>query len=236
MTPPILVLGAGRGLGRALCHFFLERGTPVIGVTRTQESVVALRDTFASHLTLFQGEALDLSDRDASLTFLHDLKTDRFPTMAIYTTGHLAGRKPLWDLSWEEIDREVAANLFGPLFWAVELSRTFVSMGQGGHLFFSSGVVRSPRPAWGGYGVLKSAVEALTRQMALDLPPPLYSLSINPGRMATSMRRTAFPEEDPTTLPLPESVAGRIGAFAESLVGGAGRFHNGKNLTMEDIP
>lgn len=235
MIPPILVLGAGRGLGRALCRFFLEKGTPVLGVTRTQESLEALRDTFSSHRNLFRGEALDLADREASLTFLHALNADRFPTMAIYTVGHLAGRKPLWDLSWEEIDREVASNLSGPLFWGVELTRTFVSKGQGGHLFFSSGVVQSPRPAWGGYGVFKSAVEALARQMALDLPSPLYSLSINPGRMATSMRRTAFPEEDPATLPSPESVAERIGAFARRLLGGEGRLHNGKNLIMEDI-
>ena len=236
MTPSVLVLGAGRGLGRALCHFFVDKKCAVVGVTRTQESLDGLRNTFSSDRTLFRGEAIDLSDRTASLKFLDGLKRDRLPTLAIYAAGHLSGRKPLWDLSWEEIDSEIASNLSGPLFWAVELTRIFISRGEGGHLFFSSGVVRSPRPAWGGYGVLKSAVEALARQMALDLPSPLYSVSINPGRMATLMRRTAFPEEDPTSLPSPESVAERIGSFAGRLLEGEGRLHNGKILSMEDIP
>lgn len=236
MTPSVLVLGAGRGLGRALCHFFVERECPVIGVTRTLESLESLQAAFASQGSLFRGKAIDLSDRTASLAFLHDLKGENFPEVALYAAGYLSGRHPLWGLSWDEIDREVAANLSGPLFWAVELSRLFLSSGRGGHLFFSSGVVRSPRPAWGGYGVLKSAVEALARQIALDLPPPLYSLSINPGRMATAMRKTAFPDEDPATLPLPELVAERIGAFSLRLLGGEGRIYNGQSLSMEEIP
>ena len=236
MKSSILVLGAGRGLGRELCRFFLEEGHSVIGVTRTRESLAALLDDFSPRNQWFRGEAIDLSDRESSLKFLQGLKKELIPDLVVYAAGHLSGRKPLWDLSWEEIDREISSNLAGPLFWSVEMTRAFLMARRGGHLFFSSGVVRLPRPSWGSYGVGKAAIEALSRQISLDLPPPLYSLSMNPGRMATAMRKAAFPDEDQATLPSPVSIAKKVGAFCLTLIEGAGRTYNGKALTMEDIP
>ena len=236
MKSSVLILGAGRGLGRELCRFFLAEGHSVIGVTRTRKSLTTLLGDFSLRNQLFRGEAIDLSDRESSQKFLQGLKKERIPDLVVYSAGYLSGRKPLWDLSWEEIDREISSNLAGPLFWSVELTRAFLMARRGGHLFFSSGVVRLPRPSWGSYGVGKAAIEALSRQISLDLPPPLYSLSMNPGRMATAMRKTAFPDEDQSTLPSPESVAKKVGAFCLTLIEGAGRTYNGKALTMEDIP
>jgi NAD(P)-dependent dehydrogenase (short-subunit alcohol dehydrogenase family) len=236
MKSSILILGAGRGLGRELCRFFLEEGHSVIGVTRTQESLTTALDDFSLRKQLFRGEAIDLSDRESSLRFLHGQNKELVPDLVVYAAGYLSERKPLWDLSWEEIDREISSNFSGPLLWSVEMTRAFLNAKRGGHLFFSSGVVRLPRPSWGSYGVGKAAVEALSKQISLDLPQPLYSLSINPGRMATTMRKVAFPDEDQATLPSPASIAKKIGAFCLTLIEGAGRTYNGKALTMEDIP
>ena len=236
MTAPVLILGAGRGLGAALCDHFLCQGLPVIGVTRSPESRTLLRERCKGMGARFQVESLDIADRVASRRVIGALENKEPPTLAIYTAGYLAARKSLWTLSWDQIDRELASNLTGPLFWSVELSRLFLATGRGGHLFFSSGVVRTPRSEWGAYGVFKSAIEALSRQLALDLPPPLYSLSVNPGRMSTAMRHVACPDEDPSTLPTPGAVARRIGDFCRDLMAGSGRFHNGKTLSMEEIP
>jgi len=236
MTAPVLILGAGRGLGAALCEHFLGQGFPVIGVTHSSESCGLLLKRYEGKGAILRVESLDMSDRTASRRVIGALEKEPLPELAIYTAGYLAARKPLWDLSWDQIDRELASNLTGPLFWSVELSRLFLATGRGGHLFFSSGVVRSPRPEWGAYGVFKSGIEALSRQLALDLSPPLYSLSINPGRMATAMRRVACPDEDPSTLPTPATTAKRIGDFCQDLMAGSGRFHNGQSLSMEEIP
>jgi len=236
MTSPVLILGAGQGLGAALCEHFLAQKVPVIGVTRSSESRGLLLERYAGKGANLRLESLDLSDRTASRRVIGALEKEPLPELAIYTAGYLAARKPLWDLSWDQIDKELASNLTGPLFWSVELSRLFLSAGRGGHLFFSSGVVRTARPEWGAYGVFKSAIEALSRQLAMDLPSPLYSLSINPGRMATAMRRVACPDEDPSTLPTPATVAKRIGAFCQDLMAGAGRFRNGQSLSMEELP
>ncbi|MGC8530306.1 MAG: hypothetical protein ACP5OP_08975 [Leptospirillia bacterium] len=49
------------------------------------------------------------------------------------------------------------------------------------------------------------------------------------------MRKTAFPDEDPATLPSPSSIAQKVGTFCLTLIEGAGRTYNGKALTVEDI-
>ncbi|MGC8530345.1 MAG: SDR family NAD(P)-dependent oxidoreductase [Leptospirillia bacterium] len=177
MKSSLLILGAGRGLGHELCRFFSAEGHSVIGGTRTRESLATLQDDSSLSREWFRGEAIDLADRESSLKFLQGLKNEKTPDLVVYAAGYLSGRKPLWDLSWEEIDREILSNFAGPLFWSVELTRAFLMAGKGGHVFVSSGVVRLPRPSWGSYGVGKAAIEALSKQVALDLPPPLYPKS-----------------------------------------------------------
>ncbi|EQD25171.1 MAG: Short-chain dehydrogenase/reductase SDR [Leptospirillum sp. Group IV 'UBA BS'] len=126
-------------------------------------------------------------------------------------------------------------NFRAPLFWSTLLSRHFADRGRGGHLFISSGVASSPRPGWGAYGVAKGALEALSIQLSLDLPSPLFSLTINPGAMATRMRRIAYPEENPETIPSPEAAGKRIGRLCLELVHGQGREYNGKRLMIGDL-
>jgi len=77
-------------------------------------------------------------------------------------------------------------------------------------VFTASGVGRRGRAYWGAYAVSKFAVEGLSQTLSAELEgiTTIRVNTLNPGRVRTMMRRTAYPAEDINTLPLPETVTG----------------------------
>jgi NAD(P)-dependent dehydrogenase (short-subunit alcohol dehydrogenase family) len=77
-------------------------------------------------------------------------------------------------------------------------------------IFTTSGVSNHGRAFWGAYAVSKFATEGLMQVLAdeTDTTTAIRVNSVNPGRMRTPMRASAYPGEDPATVPLPEDVLG----------------------------
>ena len=74
-------------------------------------------------------------------------------------------------------------------------------------VFTSSGVGRQVRERWGAYSVSKVAIEAVSQLFAKEnVHPHVRFNCINPGATRTAMRSKAYPDEDPLTLPTPESI------------------------------
>ena len=72
-------------------------------------------------------------------------------------------------------------------------------------LFLSSSVGRKARAYWGAYSVSKFGLEGLAMTLSEELEKTKIKVNtINPGKMRTEMRRTAYPAEDVSTLPKPE--------------------------------
>ena len=76
-------------------------------------------------------------------------------------------------------------------------------------IFTSSGVGRKAKANWGAYAVSKFATEAMMQLLSSELEslsPNVRANAINPGATRTSMRASAYPDEDPKTLPTPEDI------------------------------
>ncbi|MGZ4631072.1 MAG: SDR family NAD(P)-dependent oxidoreductase, partial [Actinomycetes bacterium] len=58
---------------------------------------------------------------------------------------------------------------------------------------------------WGGYGSAKAALDHVTAVLAVE-EPRLRAYSFDPGDMRTTMHQQAFPDEDISDRPAPESV------------------------------
>lgn len=65
---------------------------------------------------------------------------------------------------------------------------------------------------WGGYGASKAALDHLTLTLAAE-NPQLSIYAVDPGDMRTRMHQAAFPGEDISDRPLPESVVPAIRAL-----------------------
>ena len=69
-------------------------------------------------------------------------------------------------------------------------------------------------PGWGGYGASKAALEHASRVLAEERPD-LRVLVVDPGDMRTEMHQDAFPGEDISDRPSPESRVPALLALVE---------------------
>ena len=126
----------------------------------------------------------------------------------VNNAGILGERAPISDYPtdvWEEV---IKTNVNGVFY----ITKFFLPyMEDGGVIInISSGVGVRPAPFWGAYAVSKWAVEGFTKLLAEELKGKIHVYSLNPGGTRTGMRRKAYPDEDPLSLPPPEKVASVI--------------------------
>jgi NAD(P)-dependent dehydrogenase (short-subunit alcohol dehydrogenase family) len=75
-------------------------------------------------------------------------------------------------------------------------------------ILVTSGAAVGSRPFWGPYAATKAGLEALGRSWAGESEQTSLRINMmNPGGTATTMRASAFPGEDPASLPQPADIA-----------------------------
>jgi NAD(P)-dependent dehydrogenase (short-subunit alcohol dehydrogenase family) len=86
---------------------------------------------------------------------------------------------------------------------------------DGRAIFVTSGVARGVFPYWGPYAVSKAGLEMLIKLYAGEIAKTHVRANlIDPGVVRTRLRARAYPGEDPSRLPPPESVADAFVALA----------------------
>lgn len=78
---------------------------------------------------------------------------------------------------------------------------------HGAVLNITSDVTTEHYETWGGYAATKAALEHLTLTLAAE-EPDLRWWVVDPGDLRTAMHQAAFPGEDISDRPLPETVTG----------------------------
>jgi NAD(P)-dependent dehydrogenase (short-subunit alcohol dehydrogenase family) len=82
---------------------------------------------------------------------------------------------------------------------------------------------------WGGYGASKAALDQLTAVLAVE-HPELRVYAVDPGDMATDMHQAAFPGEDISDRPSPETVVPALLALLD------GDLPSGRYRATELVP
>jgi len=197
-----LITGASRGLGRALATALNARGWRLVvdgrDPTRLATTVATLPD--AALVTALPGDVADPGHRTAlaaavgpQLDLLVNNASDLGPSPL----------PPLAELDPGELARVLAVNTVAPLalFQAVlpALAPRAVVVQ------ISSDAAVEAYEGWGGYGASKAALDQLTAVLAVE-HPTLRVYAVDPGDMRTDMHQAAFPGEDISDRPTPESV------------------------------
>ena len=98
----------------------------------------------------------------------------------------------------------IAVNTFAPLALLQLLLPHLASRG-GRVVNISSDAAAEAYEGWGGYGSSKAALDHITAVLAVE-HPELRVYAFDPGDMRTDMQQEAFPGEDISDRPTPESV------------------------------
>ena len=193
-----IITGASRGLGLALTRALAARGWTLVvdardervlaEATRGLAGVVAVSGDVTDprhreRLVAAAGDGIDLVVNNASA-----LGPSPQPALAAY---------PL-----EELRRVLEVNLLAPL---ALIQAALPHLARGAVVVdVSSDAAVEAYPGWGGYGSSKAALDHLTAILAAE-HPGLRVYWADPGDMRTRMHQEAFPGEDISDRPLPET-------------------------------
>ena len=198
-----LVTGASRGLGRALATALSDQGWRLVidgrDAERLTSAVAALpRPDLA---TAVAGDVADPGHRRALADAVGprlDLLVNNASELVPSPLPHLA------DLDPEVFLRILTVNAITPLAVVQAVLPALRTTG-GTIVNISSDAAVEAYAGWGGYGASKAALDQLSAVLAVE-QPDLRVLAVDPGDMATDMHQAAFPGEDISDRPAPESV------------------------------
>ncbi|GAA3182404.1 SDR family oxidoreductase [Blastococcus jejuensis] len=202
-TPTALVTGASKGLGRALATALNGRGWRLVVDARDPAGLAAAVAALPRPdlVTAIPGDVADPAHRrslaDASGPRL-DLLVANASTLGPSPLPRLA------DLPPAEFERVLATNTVAPLA-LVQLLLPALRAGGGRIVTVSSDAAVEAYEGWGGYGASKAALDQLTAVLAVE-EPGLRVFAVDPGDMRTDMHQAAFPGEDISDRPAPETV------------------------------
>ena len=206
-----LITGASRGIGAAVAKRFAAEGAHVVLVARTLGGLEDVDDEIRETCGEDNGATLlelDLADLD-QVDLLGPTLAERFGRLDILVgnaglLGELGLIHQIDAAMWQKVmDVNLNANwrlirTLDPLLRAAPAGRA---------LFVTSGAAHGKRPYWGVYAVSKAALEMMVTCWAAETE--LTNMKINlidPGAVRTRMRASAYPGEDPDSVPLPESL------------------------------
>jgi NAD(P)-dependent dehydrogenase (short-subunit alcohol dehydrogenase family) len=193
-----LVTGASHGFGRALAASLAGDGWLVLGNARRgfTEGVPAGLEPFTgdvtdhAHRLVLAAEVSRYGGLDLLVNNASALGPSPLPALADYPAPAL---------------REVLeTNVVAPLE-LIQLLLPGLRARRGMLVDISSDAAIEPYSGWGGYGSSKAALDQLTAVLAAE-EPELAAYSFDPGDMRTTMHQLAFPGEDISDRPEPETV------------------------------
>jgi NAD(P)-dependent dehydrogenase (short-subunit alcohol dehydrogenase family) len=193
-----IVTGASRGLGLALTRALAQRGWRVVVDARGGR---ALEREAASldGVVAIAGDITDPGHRRA-LVEAAGARID-----ALVNNASVLGPSPQPALAAYPLDqlrRVYEVNVVAPLA-LVQLALPRLAR-DATVLNLTSDAAVEPYPGWGGYGSSKAALEQLSAILAAE-HPDLRIHAVDPGDMRTRIHQEAFPGEDISDRPPPET-------------------------------
>jgi len=197
-----LITGASRGFGAALADELNARGWTLIVDARHEDALAEAADRWQNAFAI-AGDISEPAHRDELARAVHRLgRLDVLvnnasllgpspqPTLDRYPIGVLAS---VYDV-----------NVFAPLaLTQLVLPELKASGGIVVNVTSDAGV--EPYEGWGGYGSSKAALDQLTAILGAE-NPTIAAYAFDPGDMRTQMHQDAFPGEDISDRPEPETI------------------------------
>jgi NAD(P)-dependent dehydrogenase (short-subunit alcohol dehydrogenase family) len=229
-----IITGASRGFGLALAQTLAGKGWDLVIDARDgydlEQAAATIEAAGGGRLTAIAGDVTDPGHLDA----LVDAATSLGDYALLVNNASLLGPSPqplLADYPIEALEQVFATNVTAPLR-LTQLSLPHLRKTGGTVINITSDAAVEGYEGWGGYGASKAALEQLSNVLAAE-EPDITVYWLDPGDMNTRMHQEAFPGEDISDRPLPET---RVPAVLRLL---EGRYPTGRyqaaDLLAEEV-
>ncbi|MDC3360327.1 SDR family NAD(P)-dependent oxidoreductase [Candidatus Thioglobus sp.] len=231
----ILVTGANRGFGLAITMDLSKAGATVIMLGRDLGSLEyaydAVVDAGYNEPILYP---LDLEGATPeNYQELQDNVLEKFDKLdgLIHNAAIVGAQMPIEQYDIKLWYSTLQINLSAPFMLTQFLIPALAKSEDARILFLSSSVGREAKAYWGAYSVSKFGIEGFAKTLSEELEKTNISVNtVDPGKLRTEMRRTAYPAEDSSTVPMPEEKSAAIVYLLSNL----SPKMNGEQLTIAD--
>ena len=200
MQPTAIITGASRGLGLALATGLAEAGWRLVVNARTPADLSAAAEWIGGEVVALPGDIRDPAHRAALVEAAGALDL-------LVNNAGILGPSPQPRLASYPLDalREVyEVNVLAPLALTQQALPALRSR-AGALVNVTSDAAVEAYEGWGGYGSAKAATEQASAVLAAE-EPSVRVWWVDPGDLRTRMHQEAFPGEDISDRPLPETV------------------------------
>lgn len=203
-TKTALITGGSAGLGLGLVRALHGDGWEVITDARDAQRLVAAVGGL-DRVRAVPGDITDPSHRHA---LREEVRRLGGLDLLVHNASTL-GPTPLRPLGWlspDELAEIWTVNAGAPVALTTLLLPHFRESAL--LVSISSDAAVEHYDTWGGYGAAKAALDHFT--LTLGVETGLRAYAVDPGDMRTAMHQAAFPGEDISDRPLPETVVPRL--------------------------
>lgn len=235
-----LVTGAGKGLGRAIALGFAAAGADVVLMARTRtdlEAVAREVEALGRQALVAVADATDSRQVDAAV----EQAVARFGRVDVL--AHAAGgslRKPSVEVTDEEWDGVIAANLSSTFKVCRAVGRHMLAQGSGSIINLSSTAGVRGRAGNAPYSAAKAAVINLSRALAMEWAPKGVRVNVlAPGRFLTPLTEAEMSVPEKYAAFVRQVPLGRIGKpeeiqdIAVWLASDASAYVTGSTITLD---
>jgi NAD(P)-dependent dehydrogenase (short-subunit alcohol dehydrogenase family) len=204
--PVAMITGASRGLGRALATDLAKDGWDLVLDGRRPEPLAEVADSLGALGVTVRAVTGDVADPFHRAALAEEAAALGRLDLVVNNASTL-GPTPLPRLEGYPVDalaRVYEVNVLAPLA-LVQLALPLLRRSRGTVVAVSSDAAVEAYEGWGGYGSSKAALDQLHNVLAAE-QPGVRVYCFDPGDMRTDMHQAAFPGEDISDRPGPESV------------------------------
>ena len=183
---PILISGAGRGLGEGIARHLATEGA-ILGVADIRgDTAQAVADAIAAEGGRAFAYEADCGSRAAFFGLAEQFARDAGPLRAVINNASVLVYEPIEAVTEDTLDRMLSAGLKS-VFWGVQAFLAHRDEDETGNILnYSSPVAYRGRPNTGAYTTIKAGIAGLTKVLAGELGPRGVRVNaIAPGSVPT---------------------------------------------------
>lgn len=201
--PVAIITGASRGLGLALANGLAESGWRLVIDARGADALAEAAAWVGDGTVALPGDITDPAHQAALIA-----EADRLggADLLVNNAGIL-GPSPqpkLADYPPDVLREVYEVNVLAPLGLS-KLALPGLRTRGGAIVNITSDAAVEGYAGWGGYGSAKAAIEQASNVLAAE-EPQVRVWRVDPGDLRTRMHQEAFPDDDISDRPLPETV------------------------------
>ena len=226
-----LITGGTRGFGLALAQALVDREWSVIVNGRNTQALDDAAAQLGPRATAIAGDVTDRVHRRRLIEAV-----DGFGGLDLLVNNASSlGPTPLPGLDRYPVERlreVLETNVVAPLA-LIQSLLTNIRSASGTIVNISSDAALEPYAGWGGYGASKAGLDLMSAVLAQE-QTGINVYAFDPGDMRTDMHQAAYPGEDISDRPLPETIVPSLLALLEQAPP-SGRYRAGDFLVVAEV-